>query len=56
MNKSELALELTKLIADKIVNVEYSSTNTDPNYPEAIATAYNKILTALKTNDEQTKS
>ncbi|EOU1911994.1 hypothetical protein GZ981_001878 [Clostridium perfringens] len=49
MTKEELALELTKLIAEK-VNVKAYKENED--FSEKIAEAYNKIYDSIKLDEE----
>lgn len=49
MNKNEVALELTKLISERIRVSERNSTD-DPNYPKALADAYNKIFETIQTD------
>lgn len=47
MNKNEVALELTKLIADKIKITEYRSSGKS-DYAKALAEAYNTIFETIK--------
>lgn len=51
MNKSEIALELTKLISDKIISAtRYTDNSANPE--KALTDAYNYILENIK-NAEQ---
>ena len=53
MTKEELALELTKLVSDSVIKLEY---NTKPpeivNYAEAITEAYNNIYANILCDKE----
>ncbi|MDR3593818.1 hypothetical protein [Clostridium sp.] len=51
MNKAEIVLELTKLISGQIINVEHKANSVNPNYPEALANAYNKIFDTISITD-----
>ncbi|WP_346961163.1 hypothetical protein [Faecalicatena contorta] len=46
MTKDEICLELTKLVADKVLREEFHS---DKEYSKAIAESYNEIHESLKT-------
>lgn len=46
MSKDEICLELTKLVADKVLRQEFHS---DKEYSKAIAETYNTIHETLKT-------
>ncbi|WP_419867418.1 hypothetical protein [Clostridium perfringens] len=52
MTKEEIALELTKLISDKIVSLTF---HKDKNYAETISEAYNTIYNSINKNKEQNK-
>lgn len=52
MTKEEIALELTKLIADRIGSLTF---HKDKNYAETLAEAYNTIYNSINIGKEQNK-
>lgn len=52
MTKNEIALELTKLIADRLTTLTF---NKDKKYAEAISKAYNTIYNSINNDTEQNK-
>lgn len=55
LDKAEIALELTKLISVQVATVEYKTNGSKPNYPKALADAYNKIFDTIHISDTNEK-